>query len=117
MDITKIRKERGIEIKLIPNDEKGVIDIKKIPDLLDKKVKLIAITHVPTNGGAITPAEAVGEIAVAHNILYLLDACQSVGHLPIDVTKLKCDFLNRASVHYYNTVEEIDYLVKGIQEC
>ncbi len=110
LNYLKLKKEKGIEIKLIPNDEKGVINVSKIPELIDKKVKLIAITHVPTNGGVIAPAEAVGKIASAHNILYLLDACQSVGHLPVDVRKIKCDFLSTTSRKYLRGPRGLGFL-------
>ena len=61
--------------------------------MIDEHVALIAITWVPTNGGLVNPAAAVGAVAAKHKIPYLLDACQAVGQMPVDVAALNCDYL------------------------
>ncbi len=83
----------GIAIEVVPDTPEGVIDVSALADRLDDRVKLISLNHIPTHNGLVHPAAAVGEVASAAGIPYLLDACQSVGQLPIDVAELRCDFL------------------------
>lgn len=83
----------GVRIEAIPNDEHGQISIAALRAAIDERVKLIALTHVPTNGGLVNPAAEVGRVAREADVLYLLDACQSVGQMPIDVETIGCDLL------------------------
>ncbi len=96
----QVAMRKDLKIDVVPNDASGEISIDALDEMIDEDVKLIAITHVPTQGGLINPAEAVGRIARKHNILYLLDACQSVGQMPIDVKKIKCDMLSGTGRKY-----------------
>ncbi len=86
-------KRFGVEVVFVPNDEFGQIDVNALSKMIDEKVKLISITHIPTGGGLVNPAKAVGRIANAAGIPYILDACQSVGHMPINVEEIGCDVL------------------------
>ncbi len=88
------QKRSGVEIEVIPNDDFGQISLKHLENAIDKRVKLIALTHVPTNGGLVNPAKEVGKLAKQSGVTFLLDACQSVGQMPIDVTEIGCDILS-----------------------
>lgn len=86
-------KHTGVVIDVVKNDDYGQLDLDDLRSKINGQVKLIAITHIPTQGGLINPAEEVGKIARENNILYLLDTTQSVGQMPVDVKKIGCDFL------------------------
>ncbi len=86
-------KRYGVEIVFIPNDEHGQIDIHALENMIDSSVKLISITHIPTGGGLVNPAKAIGKIANAAKIPYILDSCQGVGQIELDVQEIGCDIL------------------------
>lgn len=86
-------KHTGVSIDVIGNDEYGQLDLDDLKRKMNANVKLIAITHIPTQGGLINPALEIGKIANQMNIPYLLDTTQSVGQMPIDVQAIGCDFL------------------------
>ena len=83
----------GAVVEVVPNDAYGQLCVESLRRMIDDRVRLIAITHVPTNGGLVNPAAEVGRVAREAGVLYLLDACQSVGQMPIDVQAIGCDGL------------------------
>lgn len=90
----QVAKHSGVIIEAVPNDGEGQLDVEALRRAIDERVKLIAVTHVPTNGGLINPAAEIGKVAREAGIPFLLDACQSAGQMPLDVEALGCDMLS-----------------------
>lgn len=89
----------------------GGVDPESVRELIARpEVRLVAVTWVPTNSGLIQPVEAVGEICEAAGIPYLVDACQAVGHIPIDVARLHCDFLSATARKFLRGPRGIGFL-------
>jgi cysteine desulfurase / selenocysteine lyase len=86
----------GARVEVTPCREDGAIDVDALERIIDERVKLIAVTWLPANGGLINDAAGVGRVARAARIPYFLDAGQAVGQLPIDVKTIGCDILKSA---------------------
>ncbi|MFL5448035.1 MAG: aminotransferase class V-fold PLP-dependent enzyme [Gemmatimonadales bacterium] len=90
-----LAQRRGVRIVRAPDAPEGGINPEEVRRLVARqRPTLIALTWIPTNSGLVQPAEAIGEICRASDIPYLVDGCQAVGQMPIDVTRLGCDFLS-----------------------
>lgn len=93
----QVASSRGVAIEIIPDDENGQLSIDALCEMIDERVRLLAVTHIPTNGGLVNPADAVGKIPRPEGSYYLLDACQSVGQMKVDVREIGCDMLSTTS--------------------
>jgi cysteine desulfurase / selenocysteine lyase len=90
-----LKKRFDIQIVRVNNMATGQLDLADLETKIQNyKPVLVAITHVPTNSGLIQPVEAVGQLCQKYDVLYLLDACQAVGQMRVDVQAIGCDFLN-----------------------
>lgn len=95
-----LKEKFGVETVLVEDNEFGEIDLEALEAAITSKSRLILLTHMPTGGGLVNPAIEVGKIAQKAGLLYLLDACQSVGQLPIEVKQIQCDFLTGTGRKY-----------------
>jgi cysteine desulfurase / selenocysteine lyase len=109
---------QGIQIKVIPNDEDGDFSLQALEEAITPQTRLIAITHIASTAGAVLPVVEIGKIARKHNILYLVDACQTVGQVPINVKEIGCDILSATGRKYLRAPRGTGFLYvrKEIQD-
>jgi len=92
-----LERRLGVEVLRAPTLAEGGVDPSAFGRLLDeKRPRLAAVTHVPTNSGLVQPVEEIGTLCRERGVLYLVDACQSVGQMPVDAARIGCDFLSAA---------------------
>ncbi|MDR0507660.1 MAG: cysteine desulfurase [Dysgonamonadaceae bacterium] len=91
----------GIEIKVVPISESGEIDLKDIEERISSKTKFISVTHVSNVLGTVNPIGEIIRLAHSYNIPVLIDAAQSIQHIPLNTKELDCDFLVFSSHKMY----------------
>ncbi|HEY9507521.1 MAG TPA: aminotransferase class V-fold PLP-dependent enzyme [Gemmatimonadales bacterium] len=88
----------GIEVVRAPDTTEGGIDPQAVREIVRRRrPRVMALSWIPTNSGLVQPAEAIGEICREAGVPYVVDACQAVGQLPVDVRRLHCDYLAAAT--------------------
>src|SRR6266849_3229300 len=101
----------GVEVRRAADLPSGGADPQSVKELLrDARVRLVAVTWVPTNSGLMQPVATLGEIAEAAGMPYLVDGCQAVGQLPVDVAKLRCDFFSGTARKFLRGPRGIGFL-------
>jgi selenocysteine lyase/cysteine desulfurase len=89
-----LRRRLGVEVVHAPNAREGGVDVDELGRLMRKRPRLVAVTQIPTNSGLVQPVAEIGARCRELDLLYLVDACQTVGQLRVDVEAIGCDFLS-----------------------
>jgi selenocysteine lyase/cysteine desulfurase len=101
----------GVEIVRAPDAPEGGVDLVAMEEIIHRRrPKLVSVTHVPTNSGLIQDVASIGTMCRARDILYLVDACQSVGQMPLDVEAIGCDFLAATARKYLRGPRGVGFL-------
>ena len=100
VSMIQVAQRSGVTFQLIDDDERGQFDLDDLDRRLTPDVKLVALTHIPTDSGLINPIAEAGARCRAAGVPLLVDACQSVGQLTVDVDELQCDMLNATGRKY-----------------
>jgi selenocysteine lyase/cysteine desulfurase len=106
-----LAQRHGVEVRRAADLPSGGADPQSVKELLrDPRVRLLAVTWVPTNSGLMQPVEIIGEIAEAAGVPYLVDGCQAVGQISVDVAKLRCDFFSGTARKFLRGPRGIGFL-------
>lgn len=101
IQLLSLQARMGVQILRAPDRIEGGVDVQAMADLIRRHhPKLVCVTHVPTNSGLVQDVGAVGSVCRDEGVLYMVDACQSIGQMPVDVHELRCDFLSATSRKY-----------------
>jgi cysteine desulfurase/selenocysteine lyase len=92
--ILQVLRKHGAVVEVVPDGPDGALSTSALKSMIDDRVRLIAVNHVPSQNGLVNPAAQIGTIAREAGVLFLLDACQSVGQLPVDVAEIGCHLLS-----------------------
>ena len=111
--LLQLGERHGIETVLIEDDEEGQVSLEHLESELGRGAEMVCLTHIPTAGGLVNPAEAVGELCRRHGAFYVLDACQSVGQVPLDVSRIGCDVLSATGRKYLRAPRGTGFLWLG----
>ncbi|CAK0787116.1 hypothetical protein CVIRNUC_010332 [Coccomyxa viridis] len=109
----QVVKRTGAVIEVIPETEQNDVDIQALEhSILHGKGRpaLLAFTHIATNSGRVYSADAIGAVAKRHKVPFLLDACQSIGQMPLDVAKIGCNWLTGTSRKYLRGPRGVGFL-------
>ena len=94
LHLLSVERDHGVLVELLPNGPDGAVDLEALEAALRAgPAALVTAAHVPTSSGLVEPAAAIGVLAGAHGVPFLLDATQSLGQLPVDMGAIGCDLL------------------------
>ena len=107
-----LAQRQGVRVVRAPDAPEGGVDLDGFRALLERaRPKVAAITWIPTNSGLVQPAEAIGALCRQAGVPFILDACQAVGQLPVDVGALQCDYLATTARKFLRGPRGIGFLV------
>ncbi|MCH7668753.1 MAG: aminotransferase class V-fold PLP-dependent enzyme [Acidobacteria bacterium] len=110
----QIAQRKGITVDIVPDTETGEMDVTALESMITDRTKLISINHMPTSGGLVNPVAEVGKVARSAGVPFLLDACQTLGQMPIDVEAIGCDMVMGTSRKFLRGPRGVGFLwVRG----
>ena len=102
LPLMQLARRTGLQLEVLPDDENGVVDLATLAATLRDDVRMVLAVHAPSHNGLVNDVAGVGEVlrAADSHAWFVVDACQSLGQLPVDVTTIGCDFLMASGRKY-----------------
>ena len=101
----------GVEIVHADDLTEGGVDPDSVRRVIERRrPRLVAVSWIPTNSGLVQDVEAVGAVCEEANVPYIVDACQAVGQIPIDVRRLRCDYLSATARKFLRGPRGVGFL-------
>ncbi len=94
LPLMQLSMSTGARLEFIPDGDDGCVDVEAFSAMVDADVAIVAITHCPSQNGLINDVAAIGAVLDGTDTWYLVDACQSIGQLPVDVNDIGADFVS-----------------------
>jgi len=106
-----LARRRGVRVLRAGDLPEGGVDPDSVAELVRaQRPALVALTHVPTNSGLVQRVEDVGRICAEYAVPYLVDACQSIGQIPLDVERLHCTYLSATARKFLRGPRGVGFL-------
>ena len=111
IQLLSLQARLGVRIIRAPDRSAGGVDVQAMAELIQRhRVRLVCVTHIPTNSGLVQDVQAIGSVCRDAEVTYLVDACQSIGQLPLNVAELGCDFLSASARKYLRGPRGVGFL-------
>ena len=96
LPLLQLARRTGATVEVIPDGADGAVDVEALGDMLDDRVRIVSVNHAPSQNGLVNDVVAIGDMLRMHGspAWYLVDACQSVGQMPVDMGRIGCDVLS-----------------------
>ena len=113
LPLLQLARRTGASVEVIPDGADGSVDVEALGDMLDERVRIVSVNHAPSQNGLVNDVVAIGDMLRMHGspAWYLVDACQSVGQLPVDMGRIGCDVLSATGRKFLRGPRATGFLV------
>jgi selenocysteine lyase/cysteine desulfurase len=113
LPLLQLARRTGASVEVIPDGADGSVDVEAMGDMLDERVRIVSVNHAPSQNGLVNDVVAIGDMLRMHGspAWYLVDACQSVGQLPVDMGRIGCDVLSATGRKFLRGPRATGFLV------
>jgi cysteine desulfurase / selenocysteine lyase len=113
LPLLQLARRTGASVEVIPDGDDGTVDVEALGAMLDERVRIVSVNHAPSQNGLVNDVVAIGDMLRIQGspAWYLVDACQSVGQMPVDMGRIGCDVLSATGRKFLRGPRATGFLV------